>query len=64
MNLSTDVVVLANELDHTVGDMVEVDNGRVSVKAHSMKLVAVLHRMKKRLCGSASCKKDQDMKGQ
>ena len=41
-DLPTDAVVLADELDDAVRDGVEVDNGRVSVQAHRMKLVAVL----------------------
>ena len=46
-DLPMDAVVLADELDDAVGDVIEVDDGRVSVQAHRMKLVTVLQRTKK-----------------
>lgn len=62
MNFPMDIIVLADELDDTVGDMVEVDNGRVTVQAHCMKLVAVLCIMKKIFHGSIAHKKISKLK--
>lgn len=42
------VIILADELDDSVRDIVQVDNGGISVQTHSVKLVAVLHRIKRR----------------